>query len=106
MTAATRTRTNAAAIFAMASMAIGVSTAQADMSKWKCERCPFQDGFTGTVKVGAAVVSDEENSFGNYTGYDEDTVYGGFGVQDFRYWGDGGTRPMWTASATTRIPSS
>ena len=90
MTAATRTRTNAAAIFAMASMAIGVSTAQADTSKWNCERCPFQDGFTGTVKVGAAVVSDEENSFGNYTGYDEDTVYGGFGVQDFRYWGDGG----------------
>ncbi len=28
--------------------------------------------------------------FCNYTGYDDDKVYGGLGVQDFRYWGAGG----------------
>lgn len=61
-----------------------------DTSKWKCERCPFPQAVTGEVAAGAKSVSDAENRFGNYTGYDDDKVYGGIGVQDFRYRGDTG----------------
>jgi len=64
--------------------------AEVDTSKWKCELCPFSRGLSGDVAVGAKTVSDAENTFGNYTGYDDDTVYSGFGVQDVRYWGDSG----------------
>jgi hypothetical protein len=36
--------------------------------------CPFSRGLSGDVAVGAKTVSDAENTFGNYTGYDDDTV--------------------------------
>jgi MtrB/PioB family decaheme-associated outer membrane protein len=79
------------AVFVAAMLGAGTAAAaEVDLTKWKCERCPFPQGMTGDVAVGARVVSDAENRFGNYTGYDDDTVYGGFGVQNFRYWGDHG----------------
>ena len=51
-----------------------VRAADVDTSKWRCNRCPFQDGMTGSVAAGARVVSDAENTFGNYTGYAESAI--------------------------------
>lgn len=92
MQATTNTRGIVAAAVATAWLALGATAtgAEVDTSTWKCELCPFSQGFTGEVAAGAKSVSDAENTFGNYTGYDDDTVYGGFGVQDLRYWGDSG----------------
>jgi len=61
-----------------------------DTSSWKCELCPFAKGYSGSVSAGVKSVSDAENRFGNYTGYDDDKVYGGLGVQGFRYWNEAG----------------
>jgi len=52
--------------------------------------CPFNKGLSGSVTAGVKSVSDSSNTFGNYTGYDDDRVYGGLGVQDLRYRGDNG----------------
>ena len=43
-----------------------------DTSNWGCSRCPFQEGLTGSVAVGGTYVSDAEQKFGDYTGFDDD----------------------------------
>ncbi len=46
-----------------------------DTSNWKCEFCPFEDGYRGDYEVGATGVSDDSAYFGNATGYDESGAY-------------------------------
>ena len=46
-----------------------------DTSNWKCEYCPFEDGYRGDYDVGATGVSDDSAYFGNATGYDESGAY-------------------------------
>ena len=62
---------------------------EVDSSKWVCERCPFEDGFSGAIGVAAGVVTDDENAFGNYTGWDDDTAYV-TGGGAFKYWNKDG----------------
>jgi MtrB/PioB family decaheme-associated outer membrane protein len=66
-----------------------VGAAEVDASKWGCERCPFEDGFSGAIGVAAGVVNDDENAFGNYTGWDDDTAYV-TGGGAFKYWNEDG----------------
>ncbi len=46
-----------------------------DTSNWKCEFCPFEDGYRGDYDAGATGVSDDTAYFGNATGYDESGAY-------------------------------
>jgi len=39
-----------------------------DTSQWKCETCPFEKGASGTLDVGAGVVSESAAKFGDFTG--------------------------------------
>jgi len=54
-----------------------------------CKNCPFEDGLTGTVGVAAEYVSDDDNTFGNYTGWDDDGAYVTAGGA-IKYYGDEG----------------
>jgi len=45
--------------------------AQADISNWQCQYCPFPSGYEAEIEVGASSVSDDAFRFGNATGYDE-----------------------------------
>ena len=49
--------------------------AQVDTSDWKCEYCPFPDGYEAEVGVGASNVSDDSARIGSANGYDESGVY-------------------------------
>jgi MtrB/PioB family decaheme-associated outer membrane protein len=49
--------------------------AQVDTSEWKCELCPFDEGYRADVGVGATYVSDDAYRFGNASGLDESGVY-------------------------------
>lgn len=40
------------------SLAATQAMADVDTSKWKCESCPFEQGTSGTLTVGAGAVSD------------------------------------------------
>lgn len=51
------------------------SLAQVDTSEWKCEYCPFDDGYRAHVNAGVDYVSDDAARFGNGTGYDEKGAY-------------------------------
>jgi len=49
--------------------------AQVDTSEWKCEYCPFDDGYRAEIDAGALYVSDDAARFGNGTGLDEKGAY-------------------------------
>jgi len=51
------------------------SLAQVDTSNWKCEYCPFDEGYRANVDAGAGYVSDGAARFGNGTGRDEKTAF-------------------------------
>ena len=55
-----------------------------DTSRWTCKYCPFEEGFSANVELGAGYVSDDSFKFGEYTGLNEQ---GGFAVgnADARY---------------------
>lgn len=57
-------------------LAPALSAAEVDTSEWACESCPFDQGYRAQVSAGATSVSDDAARFGNYTGYDEEGVYG------------------------------
>jgi len=69
--------------------------AQVDTSEWKCEYCPFEDGYRAEVDAGALYVSDDAARFGNGTGLDEKGGYVDLGGNG-RYVKDG-TEVSWTA---------
>lgn len=65
------------------------AAAQVDTSQWKCESCPFPKGAKGKIDVGAAYVSDDSTTFGNYTGLDSQGAYLDLGGT-VSYRGEGG----------------
>ncbi len=69
--------------------------AQVDTSDWKCEYCPFEDGYRAEVDAGVGYVSDDAARFGNGTGQDANEAYVGLGGSG-RY-RNGGTELSWYA---------
>lgn len=69
--------------------------AQVDTSGWKCQYCPFPEGYRAEYQAGATDVSDTAARYGNGTGYDEEGAYLDLGG-DGSYAGDG-TRFSWYA---------
>jgi MtrB/PioB family decaheme-associated outer membrane protein len=83
------------AAIAAALLTPAAALAQVDTSEWKCEYCPFEDGYRADVDAGVSYVSDDAARFGNGTGLDEKGAYvdlGGAG----RYVRDG-TEVSWYA---------
>ena len=69
-------------------LAPAAAAAEVDTSNWACEYCPFDEGYGARIRAGATSVSDDAARFGNFSGLDEEGVYGnvdGYG----RYTGDG-----------------
>ena len=60
---------------AMLLVSPGAFAQAVDTSNWKCEFCPFEDGYRGDYDVGATGVSDDTAYLGNATGYDESGAY-------------------------------
>lgn len=50
-------------------------SATPDTSEWKCERCPFANGYQADVTAGSSYVSDDAATIGDATGYDEQGAY-------------------------------
>jgi MtrB/PioB family decaheme-associated outer membrane protein len=71
--------------------------ATVDMSKWKCESCPFEEGASGHIDVGAGNVSASSARFGDFTGLESKGAYLAAGAL-LRYRGDGGAYGILTAS--------
>jgi len=69
--------------------------AQVDTSEWKCEYCPFEEGYRAEYDAGASYVSEDAVRFGNGTGLDEKGAYADLGGQG-RYLKDG-TEVTWYA---------
>ncbi|MGD8618195.1 MAG: MtrB/PioB family outer membrane beta-barrel protein, partial [Gammaproteobacteria bacterium] len=46
-----------------------------DLSRWECEYCIFESGFSGEVEGGAGYVSDNSYKFGEYNGLQDDGAY-------------------------------
>lgn len=55
------------------------ATAQVDTSEWKCEYCPFEDGYRADYEAGGSYVSEDAARFGNGTGLDEKGAYADVG---------------------------
>ena len=76
-------------------LAPGIGVADVDTSDWKCESCPFDDGYRANVSAGATYVGkDGAIRFGNATGYDDKGGYANVDGQG-RYVSDG-YRLDWT----------
>lgn len=57
-------------------LAPAIVFAQADTSDWKCESCPFEQGYRAEVDAGATYVGEDGAlRFGNATGYDDKGGY-------------------------------
>lgn len=39
-----------------------------DISNWRCKFCEFEEGFSGSVEIGAGYLSEDAFKFGEYTG--------------------------------------
>jgi len=66
-----------------------IGFAQADTSNWKCESCPFDEGYRAVVDAGATYVGEDGAvRFGNATGYDDKGGYANVDGQG-RYVSDG-----------------
>lgn len=49
-----------------------IALAQVDTSNWKCESCPFEQGYRADIDAGATYVGEDGAiRFGNATGYDD-----------------------------------
>lgn len=70
--------------------AVGVAAAHAetraadaappDTSAWKCEQCPFYQGYAAEVGVGATYANGANDSYGRYTGINHNGVYADLGA--------------------------
>jgi len=65
----------AAMVAALALAAAWADTLAPDTSAWKCEQCPFLDGYDASLEAGALYTDGANFSFGRYTGIDRSTVY-------------------------------
>jgi len=90
MSKLSRIQTLAPALATLLALSVpgGPALAAPDTSSWKCERCPFEKGYTADTEVGATNVGDDAFRHGNFTGYDESGVYPNLDGQG-RYAGDG-----------------
>ncbi len=79
----------------LALLAPAIALAQVDTSDWKCESCPFDEGYRAEVDAGATYVGEDGAiRFGNGTGYDDK---GGFANVDGQgRYVDNGYRLDWT----------
>lgn len=68
-----RQATGAAAL--LVAGAAWADTPAPDTSAWKCEQCPFFEGYTGDVEAGALYAHGANFSYGRYTGIDRSTAY-------------------------------
>ncbi|HEY6925163.1 MAG TPA: MtrB/PioB family decaheme-associated outer membrane protein, partial [Steroidobacteraceae bacterium] len=46
-----------------------------DTSNWKCEQCPFLQGYNASIEAGAEYADGANASYGRYTGVDHNGVY-------------------------------
>jgi MtrB/PioB family decaheme-associated outer membrane protein len=46
-----------------------------DMSQWKCESCPTEQGASGSATAGIGYVTDDSAKFGEYTGLNKKGAY-------------------------------
>ena len=46
-----------------------------DISRWDCDYCVFEQGFSGEVELGAGYVSDKSYKFGEYNGLYDDGAF-------------------------------
>jgi len=46
-----------------------------DTSQWKCEQCPFLQGYSATVEAGTDYANGANASYGRYTGIDHNGAY-------------------------------
>jgi MtrB/PioB family decaheme-associated outer membrane protein len=76
----------AAALGIQGARAADTSTAP-DTSGWKCEQCPFLQGYSATVEAGADYANGANASSGRYTGIDHNGAYA-----------DAAARGKWRAS--------
>ena len=70
--------------------------AQVDTSEWKCEYCPFEDGYRAVVDAGVDYVSDDAFRFGNGSGDDEKKA--GLTLGGDGHFSKNGTEMSWYAN--------
>jgi MtrB/PioB family decaheme-associated outer membrane protein len=70
----------AAALAMSVASADGTSPPPPDTGAWKCEQCPFLEGYTATVEAGAEVANGANASYGRYTGIDHNGAYADAGA--------------------------
>ena len=84
-----QTRISRTLIATLVLLAPAIVLAQADTSNWKCESCPFDEGYRAEVDAGATYVGEDGAiRFGNATGYDDKGGYANVDGQG-RYVSDG-----------------
>ena len=62
-------------IMASALIAPVSESASPDTSEWKCQLCPFENGYHADIAAGVSYVSEDTATFGNATGYDQKGGY-------------------------------
>jgi len=62
-------------VSAAADTSEAVIPAGLDVSRWECEYCVFEQGFSGEVEAGAGFVSDNSYKFGEYNGLQDDGAF-------------------------------
>jgi MtrB/PioB family decaheme-associated outer membrane protein len=62
-------------IMASALIAPVSESASPDTSEWKCQLCPFENGYRADIAAGASYVSEDTATFGDATGYDQKGGY-------------------------------
>jgi MtrB/PioB family decaheme-associated outer membrane protein len=61
---------------AVSGLIAGVAEAATpDTSTWKCESCPFENGYSADVTTGGSYVSEDTATFGDATGYEGKGAY-------------------------------
>ncbi len=67
------------ALSAIAPFAFGTAWGDAppppDTSKWKCEQCPFFQGYQGNVESGPLYANGAKDAYGRYTGIDKNGTW-------------------------------
>src|SRR5689334_809376 len=67
-------------VAAAVAAALGVAVARAetplpDTSSWKCEQCPFFQGYAAESEAGVVYADGANASYGRYTGIDHNGAY-------------------------------
>ncbi|MDP1900288.1 MAG: MtrB/PioB family decaheme-associated outer membrane protein [Rubrivivax sp.] len=82
---------------ALSSAAALNAGAAEDTSRWQCKLCPFEQGVSGSVEVGAGNVSDRSARFGDTSGLQRKGAYLAVGGS-IHYHGDDGLHGSLTAA--------